>query len=42
MVVFMDQLSSHTPPMKQNIPVIGQVEYNAWFRTDQFINQDFI
>ena len=25
MVVFMDQLSAQTPPMKDNVPVIGQV-----------------
>ena len=25
MVVFMDQLSVQTPPMKDNVPVIGQV-----------------
>ena len=28
MVVFMDQLSAQTPPMKDNVPVIGQVSKN--------------
>ena len=31
MVVFMDQLSAQTPPMKDNVPVIGQVSSGSRF-----------
>ena len=31
MVVFMDQLSAQTPPMKDNVPVIGQVSSASRF-----------
>ena len=30
MVVFMDQLSAQTPPMKDNVPVIGQVSTKSF------------